>query len=96
GVNQFVPQLEVKSTQGSLFPRFTLNEVSFVDPSLNVDMQLQSATLAINGNCFLEPSVCINDISLSELKFSLLSLPETTTTTDEPSSEPLTSITTPV
>lgn len=96
GVNQFVPQLEVKSTRGSLFPRFTLNEVSYVDPSLNVDMQLQSATLAINGNCFLEPSVCINDISLSGLKFSLPSVPETTTTTDEPSSEPLTSITTPV
>ncbi|WP_165310172.1 autotransporter assembly complex protein TamB [Vibrio ziniensis] len=96
GVNKFVPQLEVKSTYGSLFPRFTLNDVRFVDSSLNVDMQLRSATLAINANCFLEPSICINDISLSGLKLSLPSLPESDEIAEETESQPLTNITTPV
>ncbi len=96
GVNKFVPQLEVKSTYGSLFPRFTLNDLRFVDPTLNVDMQLQSATLAINANCFLEPSVCINDVSISGLKFSLPPLPESEEAEEDVNSEPLTNITTPV
>lgn len=96
GVNQLVPQLEVKSTYGSLFPRFTLNDVRFVEPSLNVDMQLRSVTLAVNANCFLEPSVCINDINLSGLKFSLPSVPGSSDTVEETDSQPLTNITTPV
>ncbi len=93
---KFVPQLEVESTRGSLFPRFTLNNVRFKDESLHIDAQLESASIAVNANCFLEPSVCINDINISGLKFSLPSLPDTTEQTDDTPSEPLTTVTTPV
>ncbi len=93
---KFVPQLQVESTQGSIFPRFTLNNVGFVDQSLNVDAQLKTATIAINANCFLEPSVCINNITLSGLKFAMPSLPQTTEPQSEDVSEPLTAISTPV
>ncbi len=96
GVEKFVPQLKVESTKGSLFPRFTLNNVHFQDSDLHVDAQLKSLTLAINANCFLEPSICINDISVSGLKFSMPTLPEGEETVEEEPSEPLTSISTPI
>jgi len=93
---KFVPQLQVGSTQGAIFPRFTFNNVRFNDQDLHIDAQLKSATIAVNANCFLEPSICINDIRLSGLNFSLPTLPESSQQESPESEEPLTTVTTPV
>ncbi len=93
---KLVPQLEVESTQGSIFPRFTLNGVRFSDQNLNIDAQLKTTTIAINANCFLEPSVCINSVSLTGLKFSMPSIPQSEEKPNEEESEPITTVTTPI
>ncbi|MCY9805743.1 translocation/assembly module TamB [Vibrio scophthalmi] len=83
GADRFVPQLTIGSHQGSIFPRFTLNDVAFKDDQLHVDAQIKSLTLAIKPACFTEPSVCIDELSAQGVQFSMPQLPES-----EPSSEP--------
>lgn len=83
GAERFVPQLTIGSHQGAIFPRFTLNDVTFKDEQLHVDAQIKSLTLAIKPACFTEPSVCIDDLSAQGVHFSLPQLPDS-----EPSTEP--------
>lgn len=75
GAEKFVPQLKVESSQGAVFPRFTLNNVAFKDDSLHVDAELKSITLAVNATCFTEPSVCIDELAIDGLNFSMPELP---------------------
>tara|TARA_Y100001956_G_scaffold45192_1_gene43990 strand:+ start:4404 stop:8153 length:3750 start_codon:yes stop_codon:yes gene_type:complete len=77
---KFVPQLKVESYQGALFPRFTLNQVQFNDSDLGIESEVRSATLAINPLCFTEPGVCVDELAIDGLRFSM---PESA-----PSSEP--------
>lgn len=90
-----VPQLQVGQVQGALFPQFTLRDVTFSDPDLKVNASVKKFTLAMNVQCFLEPKVCINDIDLDGLTFSMPELPATEESVEQPS-EPLQSISTPV
>ncbi|HAS6349169.1 translocation/assembly module TamB [Vibrio sp. IRLE0018] len=90
-----LPQLQVGQVQGSLFPKFTLRDVTFNDPDLKVDASVRKFTLAMNFQCLLEPKVCINDIDLDGLTFSMPELPATEESVEQPS-EPLKSISTPV
>lgn len=91
---KFVPQLKVDSYQGALFPRFTLNQVQFDDADLGVESQVRSLTLAINPLCFTEPSVCVDELSVDGLKFSM---PEIAPSTEpEPESTSSGKISTPV
>ncbi|MFM2591066.1 translocation/assembly module TamB domain-containing protein [Vibrio sp. TBV020] len=83
GAEKFVPQLKVESTKGAILPRFTLNNVSFKDDSLNVDTQLTSLTLAINASCLTEPRVCIDEVAIDGLRFSMPELPPTTAPAEE-------------
>ncbi|MCK6263091.1 translocation/assembly module TamB [Vibrio sp. ZSDE26] len=76
GAQQALPQLQVDHTKGAIFPRFTLNQVKFQDDDLFIDLQAKSLTLAINPSCFLEPSICINELAIDGLDFSMPQLPE--------------------
>ncbi|OEF04281.1 autotransporter assembly complex protein TamB [Vibrio genomosp. F10] len=76
GAQKAVPQLQVESTQGSVFPRFTLKKVAFQDDALLIKFDAQSLTLAVNPSCFLEPSICINDLAVDGLHFSMPELAE--------------------
>ncbi|EOX3404401.1 translocation/assembly module TamB domain-containing protein [Vibrio cholerae] len=96
GAQQALPQLKVEQAQGALFPRFTLQGVDYADSELNLSFSVQKLSLAINPNCLLEPSICINELALSGVKLDLPSLAESEPTPDEPDSEPLGDISTPI
>ncbi len=78
GAEKFVPQLSVGSHSGALLPRFSLNQVTFKDETLNVDLAANSVTLAVNGSCFTEPSVCIDEVAIDGLNFDMPELPAST------------------
>lgn len=97
GAQKAVPELTVQSTEGALFPRFTLHGVEFSDEALALDAQLEQLTLAVNVNCLLEPMVCINDVIISGLTVNLPQLPESTEDeTVEEASEPVTQFSSPI
>ncbi len=94
GANKALPQLQVAEAKGALFPRFTLNQVRFVDESLHIDLNAQSLTLAVDLNCLSSPRVCINELAIDGLNFAM---PEVAPSEPSPEpSEPLTSISTPI
>lgn len=64
GAEKALPQLKVEEIKGSLFPRFALHNVSFVDESLNIDAKVERLTLAINFRCFFDPKVCVDELAL--------------------------------
>ncbi|OIQ24689.1 translocation/assembly module TamB domain-containing protein [uncultured Vibrio sp.] len=91
GAQKALPQLQVESTRGAIFPRFTLEQFSFKDDDLFIDIAAKSVTLAINPSCFLEPSICINDLAADGLTVSIPQLPESDESTPpaEVSTKPL-------
>ncbi|MFC5076426.1 translocation/assembly module TamB domain-containing protein [Vibrio thalassae] len=94
GANKALPQLQVAEAKGALFPRFTLNQVRFVDESLHIDLNAQSLTLAVDLNCLSSPRVCINELAIDGVNFAM---PEVAPSEPSPEpSEPLTSISTPI
>ncbi|PMJ99698.1 translocation/assembly module TamB domain-containing protein [Vibrio sp. 10N.261.55.A7] len=97
GAQKALPQLQVESTQGAIFPRFTLHNLSFKDEDLFIDVVANSITLAVNPSCFLEPSICINDLAADGLTFSMPQLPESeeAATPTKPETKPL-KISTPI
>lgn len=93
---KFVPQLKVDSYSGALLPRFTLNQVEFVDPDLGIDSKINAVTLGINSTCFTEASVCIDELAIDGLAFSLPELPPQTEAEPVQESAPMGNITTPI
>lgn len=95
GAEKALPQLKVESIQGSLFPRFALQNVSFVDESLHIDAKVERLALAINFRCFFDPKVCVDELALQGVNFQMPELPPAS---EEPEEEtpPLRSISTPV
>ncbi|EGR3200015.1 translocation/assembly module TamB domain-containing protein [Vibrio parahaemolyticus] len=95
GAEKVLPQLKVESIQGSLFPRFALQNVSFVDESLHIDAKVERLALAINFRCFFDPKVCVDELALQGVNFQMPELPPAS---EEPEEEtpPLRSISTPV
>lgn len=75
GAEKALPQLKVEQIQGSLFPRFALHNVSFVDESLHVDAKVESLTLAMNFRCFFDPKVCVDELALQGVNFQMPELP---------------------
>lgn len=95
GAEKALPQLKVENIQGSLFPRFALQNVSFVDESLHIDAKVERLALAINFRCFFDPKVCVDELALQGVNFQMPELPPAS---EEPEEEtpPLRSISTPV
>lgn len=76
-----LPQLRIDSYSGALFPRFTLNKVAFNDPALHLDIDAQSITLGVDISCFIESSICVDDLKLDGVRFSM---PEVPSSDDSP------------
>lgn len=76
GVQKVLPQLTVESTKGAIFPSFTLYNTSFVEEEYALNLKSETLTLAVDANCFLLPSVCINQIKVDGLDFTLGALPQ--------------------
>ncbi|MDE1231089.1 translocation/assembly module TamB domain-containing protein [Vibrio aestuarianus] len=96
GAQQAVPQLQVATTQGALFPRFTLNQVAFIDDDLHLDLKAKRVTLAVNANCLFEPALCVQELAVIGLDFAMPELPPESDETQVVESEPVTAISTPV
>ncbi|MCG7491502.1 translocation/assembly module TamB [Vibrio sp. Of14-4] len=64
-----LPQLEIESYSGAVFPRFTLNKVSYQDQALNLDVGANSITLGVDVSCLVGASICIDELALNGLKF---------------------------
>lgn len=96
GAQQAVPQLQVATTQGALFPRFTLNQVAFIDDDLHLDLKAKRVTLAVNANCLFEPALCVQELAVIGLDFAMPELPPESDETQVAESEPVTAISTPV
>ncbi|WP_391088434.1 translocation/assembly module TamB domain-containing protein [Vibrio sp. NH-UV-68] len=75
GAEKALPQLSIESTDGAVLPRFTLNKVRFDDPQLNISTQARTLTLAINPACLTEPGVCVDELAIDGLNFSMPELP---------------------
>ncbi len=94
GAEQALPQLKVETVQGTLFPRFELENVSFADESLHIDAKVERLALAVNFRCFLDPRVCVDELSLKGVNFQMPELPPTS---EEPEvAPPLRSVSTPI
>ncbi|MFH4431342.1 autotransporter assembly complex protein TamB [Vibrio alginolyticus] len=94
GAEKALPQLQIEKVQGSLFPRFELHNVSFVDESLNIDANVERLALAVNFRCFFDPKVCVDELRLQGLDFKMPELPPASEEQEE--TPPLRSISTPV
>lgn len=94
GAEKALPQLKVESIQGSLFPRFELKGVSFVDESLNIDANVERLELAINFRCLTDPKVCVDELALEGVNFQMPELPPSDAPVEE--TPPLRSVSTPV
>lgn len=94
GAEKALPQLQIEKVQGSLFPRFELHNVSFVDESLNIDAKVGRLALAVNFRCFFDPKVCVDELRLQGLDFKMPELPPASEEQEE--TPPLRSISTPV
>ncbi|MDF2153205.1 translocation/assembly module TamB domain-containing protein [Vibrio sp. CAU 1672] len=75
GAEQALPSLKVGQVQGALFPRFELQDVSFVNDSLNLDARVESLALAVNFRCFFDPKVCVDELLLQGVNVQMPALP---------------------
>lgn len=96
GAQKAVPQLQVATTQGAIFPRFSLNQVTFVDDDLHLDLKAKRVTLAVNANCLLEPALCVQELAVIGLDFAMPELPPTTNEAQSEQSQPVASLSIPV
>ena len=66
-----LPQLEIESHSGALFPRFTLNKISYQDQALNLDVSANSITLGVDASCLARASICVDELAFNGLKVSI-------------------------
>lgn len=71
GAQRVMPQLQVANANGSLFPRFTLQQVSYKDEAQFIDLQTESATLGVDLHCIMQLKLCVNEIVLQGVKFTM-------------------------
>ncbi|WP_237483548.1 autotransporter assembly complex protein TamB [Vibrio hippocampi] len=89
GAQQVLPQLQVTNATGALFPRFTLEQLSYKDDELFIDLQAESITLAIDLHCLTQPKLCVDEIALQGVRFAMpeVAASESTSPESEPISE---------
>ena len=79
-----LPQLSVESYSGAIFSRFTLNQLRFKDETLNLDISARSMTLGLDASCLIEPSICVDELTLDGVKFSMPLVPSHPDAPSEP------------
>ena len=95
GAQKALPALTVGGSQGSLLNGFSLQQVGYRDGS--IDMSAAQLALDIEDSCLLTPSVCISNLAVSGVRFSMPELPPATEEAEEePPSEPLTEFSLPI
>ncbi len=97
GAHKALPELSIGEAQGALLPSFSLHNVEYHNPDLNLDAKVERLSLALNLSCLSEPSLCVDNLSLRGLDVNLPELPVTGEDSEQAQSdEPLGSITAPL
>ncbi|MFV0576387.1 MAG: translocation/assembly module TamB domain-containing protein [Vibrio sp.] len=91
-----LPELKVGSTEGSLLPAFTLNDVEYNNPELGIKSQLKRLDFAVTMDCLFEHSVCVDTVAINGLNVDMPSLPESEPTPDDESSTPVPAVFLPI
>ncbi|MGF1725148.1 autotransporter assembly complex protein TamB [Photobacterium nomapromontoriensis] len=93
GAEKALPALSVGGSHGSLLKGFTLEQVNYQDEALR--LAANSLTLDIDDSCLLNSAVCISNLTVQGVDFSMPTLPASSDSEDE-SSEPITEIALPL
>ncbi len=96
GAQKAVPELTIKSGDGAIFPQFTLHQVNYKNDDLFVDLAANTLTLAVTASCLSEPAICIDDLAIEGLTFSMPEMPASNSNETEASSESVTRVSTPI
>lgn len=83
GAGKALPQLTVTEAEGALMTGFQLSDVAFVDPELFIDLAAEQIELNLDAHCLLTPSVCVDQLRVSGLKFALTGTAESDTAAEE-------------
>lgn len=75
GAEKALPQLSIKSSKGSLLPEFSLSGISYKNKEL-LDADISDFHLAITTKCLMEPSLCVDDITINGLTLDFPKLPQ--------------------
>ena len=95
GAQKVLPSLSVGGSQGSLLNGFALEQLRYRDD--NIDLGVAKLALDIEDSCLLTPAVCISNLAVSGVRFSMPQLPPVQEDAEEESpSEPLTEISLPI
>ncbi|MDX1303494.1 translocation/assembly module TamB domain-containing protein [Photobacterium sp.] len=94
GAQKALPALSVGSSSGALLKGFQLNLVKYRDEL--VDLAADNVNLKLDDRCFFISEVCISELGLSGIRFSLPELPPSEADTEEPASEPVTDVVMPL
>ncbi|MEI8631635.1 hypothetical protein P4S72_05040 [Vibrio sp. PP-XX7] len=68
GAEKTIPDLTVGKSAGVLGHAFSLHDVSYRDPASHLTVTLQHVSLALDGQCFFQPALCINALSIDGVK----------------------------
>lgn len=95
GAQRVLPSLSIGASQGSLLNGFSLQQVGYNDDSIN--LSVAQLALDIEDSCLLTPAVCISNLAVSGVRFSMSELPPSSEETEEDvASEPVTDISLPI
>ncbi|MEC6816926.1 translocation/assembly module TamB domain-containing protein [Photobacterium toruni] len=92
GAQKALPALSIGETSGSLFRGFQVDNVRYQDSHMN--LAVKQLNLTLDDRCLLTPEICISNVGVNGVKFSMPTLPPTTE--PEQSSKPVTEISLPI
>ncbi|MCD9530197.1 translocation/assembly module TamB domain-containing protein [Photobacterium carnosum] len=92
GAQKALPALSIGDTSGSLLRGFQVDNVRYQDSNMN--LAVKQLNLTLDDSCLLTPEICISDVGVNGVKFSMPTLPPATE--PEQPSKPVTEISLPI
>lgn len=92
GAQKALPTLSIGETSGSLLRGFQVDNVRYQDSNMN--LAVNRLNLTLDDRCLLTPEICISNVGVNGVKFSMPTLPPTTE--PEQPSKPVTEISLPI
>jgi translocation and assembly module TamB len=95
GAMKALPALSVESSNGALLKGFQLNNIQYKDDI--VDLSADNVNLTLDDNCLLMPEICVTELGLTGLRFTMPELPPSQPDiAAEPEAAPITEIVMPL
>ena len=73
GAQKALPALSIGESQGALLDGFEFKNVRYNDG--NIDLAVNKLNLTLNDSCLLTPEICVSDLGVQGVKFSMPELP---------------------